>query len=435
MKKFMDWMTNVFAPKMNKLARNPWLASVQEAILAAMPVILIGSFATIFSILRDFIPRLPDISKLSDFSFGLLSIFLAYLIPTTVMEKKKHKKTSKQAGMAGIALFLMVIYPTFDESGNFTVPFANFGTTGMLAALVAGLFVAAVMNRFAKHSFFKEDTALPDFITVWFDTLIPITLCLIVGWLFTFVLEISIFDVVYQIFTPFLAIGQSFWGFVILNFIGYAFLYTFGISTWIIYPITSVICLQGIGDNMSAVAAGNVPVFINTGEAANLFLIGGGGTTLALAIMLLFAKSKKLKIIGKSTIVPSICNINEPLVFGAPVAFNPMLMVPMWIMGLLAPIITWFALDWGLVPIPAQTFNFWYLPSPITGFLVTGSIAGTILILLIFSVSWFVYYPFFKIYDKQCVTEEEKELEKKEKTLNKKKNRKSDLEDPLEGES
>ena len=63
MKKFMDWMTNVFAPKMNKLARNPWLAAVQEAILAAMPVILIGSFATIFSILRDFIPQLPDISK------------------------------------------------------------------------------------------------------------------------------------------------------------------------------------------------------------------------------------------------------------------------------------------------------------------------------------------------------------------------------------
>ena len=153
-----------------------------------------------------------------------------------------------------------------------------------------------------------------------------------------------------------------------------------------------------------------------------------------MAIMLLFAKSKKLKIIGKSTIVPSICNINEPLVFGAPVAFNPMLMVPMWIMGLLAPIITWFALDWGLVPIPAQTFNFWYLPSPIVGFLVTGSIAGTILVLLIFAVSWFVYYPFFKIYDKQCVTEEEKEFEKKEKALNKKRNRKSELEDSMEGE-
>ena len=118
MKKFMDWMTNVFAPKMNKLARNPWLSSVQESILAAMPVILIGSFATLFNILRDFIPQMPDISMLSNFSFGLLSVFLAYLIPANVMEKKKHRRTAKQAGMAGIAMFLMVAYPTFDDAGN-----------------------------------------------------------------------------------------------------------------------------------------------------------------------------------------------------------------------------------------------------------------------------------------------------------------------------
>ena len=42
--------------KMNKIARNPWVAAVQESILTAMPVILIGSFATVFNILRDFYP-------------------------------------------------------------------------------------------------------------------------------------------------------------------------------------------------------------------------------------------------------------------------------------------------------------------------------------------------------------------------------------------
>ena len=97
MKKFMDWMTNVFAPKMNKIARNPWVAAVQESILTAMPVILIGSFATVFNILIDFIPQIPDISMISNFSFGLLALFLAYLIPATIMEKKKHRKTAKQA--------------------------------------------------------------------------------------------------------------------------------------------------------------------------------------------------------------------------------------------------------------------------------------------------------------------------------------------------
>ena len=420
MKKFMDWMTNVFAPKMNKLARNPWLSSVQESILAAMPVILIGSFATLFNILRDFIPQMPDISMLSNFSFGLLSVFLAYLIPANVMEKKKHRRTAKQAGMAGIAMFLMVAYPTFDDAGNIQFIFSNLGTGGMIAALVAGLFVGAVMNQFAKHSFFSEDSALPDFITVWFDTLIPITLCLVVGWLFTFVLEISIFDIIYQIFSPFITIGQSFWGFVILNFIGYAFLYTFGISTWVIYPITSAICLQGMGDNIAAVAAGGTAQFIHTSETTNLFLLGGGGTTLALGIMLLFAKSKKLRVIGKTSLVPSLCNINEPLVFGAPIAFNPLLMIPMWIIGLLGPAIVYLALSWGLVPIPAETMGFWYLPSSIVGYLVTHSISGVILVLVIFALSWVIYYPFFKVYDKQCVEEEQRELEVKERKMGRK---------------
>ncbi|MGX8850195.1 PTS sugar transporter subunit IIC [Amedibacillus sp. YH-ame10] len=432
MKSFMNWMTDVFAPKMNKIARNPWLASVQESILAAMPLILIGSFATVFNIIRDFVPQMPDISMLSSFSFGLLSIFLAYLIPSTLMEKKKHKKTAKQAGMAGIAFFLMIVYPTFDDAGNIQIVFSNLGTGGMIASLVAGLFVGAVMNQFAKHSFFKEDSALPDFITVWFDTLIPITICLVIGFIFTFTLKISIFDVIYEVFTPFISIGQSFWGFVLLNFIGYAFLYTFGISTWVIYPITSAICLQGMGDNMAAVAAGNAPTFIHTSETTNLFLLGGGGTTLALAVMLLvLAKSKKLRVIGKSTFVPSLCNINEPLIFGAPVAFNPLLMIPMWIIGLISPMIVYAALAWGWAPIPAETFGFWYLPSPIVGYMVTKSLNGAILVMVIFAISWVIYYPFFKIYDKQVCEEERAEQEKKEKLAAKKAAHREEIEESV----
>ncbi|MDY0406523.1 hypothetical protein P5G51_015160 [Virgibacillus sp. 179-BFC.A HS] len=54
MDKFMSWMTDSFSPKINKIAKNPWIASIQDAILAAMPMIFIGSFATILSIVKDF---------------------------------------------------------------------------------------------------------------------------------------------------------------------------------------------------------------------------------------------------------------------------------------------------------------------------------------------------------------------------------------------
>lgn len=96
MKRFMQWMTESFAPRMNKIAKNPWIASIQDSILTTMPVILIGSLVTILSIFRSFIPGFPDFTLLSSFSFGLLSLFLAYLIPNTVMIKKHHAKTANK---------------------------------------------------------------------------------------------------------------------------------------------------------------------------------------------------------------------------------------------------------------------------------------------------------------------------------------------------
>ena len=70
MKKIMDWMTDKFAPRMNKLARNPWIASVQEAILTAMPMIFIGSFTTVLTAFGGLIEGFPDFSPLSTFSWA-----------------------------------------------------------------------------------------------------------------------------------------------------------------------------------------------------------------------------------------------------------------------------------------------------------------------------------------------------------------------------
>lgn len=406
MKKFMDWMTDKFAPRMNKLARNPWIASAQEAILTAMPMIFIGSFTTVLTAFGGLIEGFPDFSPLSTFSLGLLSLYLAYLVPYLLMEKKRHNKTKKEAGLAGIGFFLMLVSPTFDEAGNILFQSSTLGNGGMIAALIAGLFVGFVMNAFSTHSFFKEDSAIPDFITVWFDTLIPILMILFVGWLFTFQLHISIFDCIYTLFSPILKAGDSFLGFVVLYFVGYTFLYTFGISTWVIYPIESALILQGIAANQAAVAAGNAASVINADGVSYYFTLGGGGCTLALGLMMLFmAKSKKCKVIGKASLVPNLCNINEPLVFGAPIAFNPILMVPMWIIGLLAPALTWFALYFDLLPKVTTLFSFWYLPGPICSYAV-GGMVGLIFTLFIFVLSWIIYYPFFKVYDKQCVQKE-----------------------------
>lgn len=401
MHKLMDWMTNSFAPKANKISKNPWIAAVQDAILAAMPMIFIGSFATILSLIKGFIPGFPDFSMLSTFSFGLFSLFLAYLLPESIMVHKNHKDVSKQAGLAGIAFFLLLIYPTFTKAGNLILDINLLGAGGMLIALISGFFCGFIMNIASKYQFFDEDSSLPDFVATWFNTLIPIIILLLIGWFFTFQIKFNLADFITSLLMPLVRIGSSFWGFLIIIFLGYSFLYTFGISSWIVYPVEVAITLPGISENARLVAEGKDAVNIFVSETTSLFTIGGGGATLALAIMMAFmAKSSRMKMIGRAGIVPSIFNINEPIVFGAPIVFNPLLMVPMWIMGILGPTLIWLAMKLQWVPIPEHVFGLWYLPTPIFAYFSTGSFRGVIFVLIFFVISWLVYWPFFKAADK-----------------------------------
>ncbi|MBR4461052.1 MAG: PTS sugar transporter subunit IIC [Erysipelotrichaceae bacterium] len=411
MQKFMDYMTDVVAPKLNKLTRNPYIAAVQDSILATMPLIFIGTIGTILDTIREAFPSFPECSGFASFSFSLLSLFLSFLIPAYIMEKKDQRRTRNQAALAGVALFIMVLCPTIAD-GNFTVIWRTFGSGGMIVAIVTGIFVGFVMSSFGKMRLFGDDSAIPDFVTVWFDTLIPILLCMFVGWVLTSVLHVDLISTINSIFLPLLAFGETFWGFVLINFLAMTFLYSFGISTWCLYGVTSVLALTGIEANMAAAAAGQAATHLNIYEVTWIMTIGGTGATLSLCLMMAFlAKSKRLRLMGRTCLAPSMFNINEPLVYGTPICFNAMLMVPMWAQGIINAIITWFAFKGGLVPVPTKVFQLWYLPKPIYAFFSTGSIAGAILCLVLFAVSWVIYYPFFKAYDKQCVEEEAADAE------------------------
>lgn len=406
MQTIMTFMQTKFAPKVNKITKNIWVASIQDSVMAILPFILVGSLLTLVSLVNEIKPILPDMSLINSFSFGMLGIFVAYLIPYNVMEKKKYNDKKILSGLAGFSLYLMLIMPTFTEDGTIAFEFDRFGAAGMFVAIIVGLFVGFVMSIASKFSFFNEDSTLPDFIVVWFDTLIPIFVLLLVGWIFT-IKEIDFFDIIVKLFEPLQSIGQSFPGFVLICFL-MAFLYSFGISTWVLNPIIFPIMIKGIADNAALVANGSAAVNINTQEVlyTGWVAFGGVGYTMPLAILLLIAKSSTLKAIGKATLAPSLFNINEPIVFGAPIVFNPILMIPMWINGLLMPLITYLVLHAGWVTIPYKAFQLWYLPYPISTYLVNGDWKGIVLFAVLTVISFVIWYPFFKVYDLQKLKEE-----------------------------
>ena len=407
MNKFMNYVEEHVAPLIRKIGQNIWIGATQEAILAAVPATLVGSIATLISVFRGFgLSFLPDLSMLSNFSFGLFGLFLAYQLPCIIMEKKRHRKVARQAGLAGLGLFLLLVFPSFNEEGNLVLTTANLGAGGMLNALVSGYLTAMVFNIFANHSFFKEDSSLPSFIITWFDSIIPWTLCLLFGILLTFTLKFDLIEAIRALLLPISAVSQSFGGFILV--VGLIlFMYSFGISAWIIYPLLSLIWMEGQNANLALVAQGLAPTNIHTYEVFQMCFIGGQGATLALCLFMAFlAKSKRVKTVGRAALVPSIFNINEPIVYGAPVAFNPTLMIPFWFAGLANCIIVWFAFSSGLCTVPIEPFRM-TMPSLLYAPLALKSVSGLILHIVCFVATAVIYYPFFKVYDKQCCEQDE----------------------------
>ncbi|MDM8101224.1 PTS sugar transporter subunit IIC [Oceanobacillus oncorhynchi] len=409
MEKIMNFMSNKFAPRVNRIVANPWVSAIQSSMLTGLPLVFVGSLITIISILNNFFEWMPDLSLMSTFSFGMFGLIIAFFIPYFVMENKGHSNNKLVSGATSLVLYLLLLFPEIHD-GQITFSLSRFGIEGMLVALVTGLFVAVIMNFMASKSFFDEDSAIPDFVVSWFDNLLPITVILFVGWLATIQFGIDLFQVIQASFQPIAGIVSTYPGFVLSVFIP-VFLYSFGISAWAVFPVFYPMYMANLAGNMDAVASGEVATNIATQETLYaLISIGGVGTTLALAIMMAFiSKSQQLKAIGKAVIVPSVFNINEPVVFGAPIAFNPYLMVPMWINGLLVPTIVYGIMAWGWVAVPSSTFLLWYMPYPIASYFATQDVMAIFWCIVILIITWAVYYPFFKVYDNSLLVKEKEE--------------------------
>lgn len=409
MKKVIDWMTNVFGPKASKFARNPWIAAIQETMVATMPVMLISSFITIISIINEYVPGFPDFSFISTYTMGLSSIMVAVLLPTFILEKLRLPKYKRQAGFMAVALLFAMSQAGIDENGVFGIASDRVNASGMFVAIVAGLFVAFVMKLFSKKSLFKKDTQMPKFLVDSFDSMAPIIILMVIAYILCYVLKLDVYALVNTALSPLVNIAQSLPGIVLIMFL-MAFFYSFGLSPWLLTPIYYTVGMDAIAKNAAAVAAGGKASLILTNETLGGWIwLGGTGCTLTLCILfMVVCKSAKLKGLGRTCIIPGIFNINEPIVFGS-VVFNPLLMIPMWINPIIVTVITYVVMKIGLVTIPSQSFLLWYMPIPIQTYLTNHDFRGVILVLLLLVITTVIWYPFVKAYDKQCLEEEQAE--------------------------
>lgn len=135
--------------------------------------------------------------------------------------------------------------------------------------------------------------------------------------------------------------------------------------------------------------------------------VTGAGMTIGLVVFMTFMdKSTQLKSIGKLALVPGIFNINEPVLFGLPIVMNPMLAIPFFIMPPLSAGSTYLLIKAGILPYLNGVQVPWTTPPVVSGFLI-GGWKVAIWQAMILVVSFFVYLPFVRSYDKMLYEKEQ----------------------------
>jgi len=127
---------------------------------------------------------------------------------------------------------------------------------------------------------------------------------------------------------------------------------------------------------------------------------------MGLLILMLLSKAKEYKSLGQLSLAPAIFQINEPITFGFPICFNPIMCIPYILVPMVTTTIYFGAISAGLCNAACVSIP-WTTPLFINGFLVTGGDWRAIVVQLInLIVSVVIYYPFFKYSEKQALARE-----------------------------
>lgn len=408
MKKFMDWLANSFAPKAKQLTQKPSVAGLSSAMQKLIPFIMTGSIVFFYNVFRSYIPQLPDLGNISNYSFGMIGMIAAFMVANQYMEKFKHPNYSITAGIVSVCVLMMTLHPVGAKEGVYDM--GRVGPTGILIGVIVGAVVSVIFHYFSKLHLL-QNSELPDFVVEWINNIIPIFLSLALWSTMIFALKIDVFEVIINLFEPIQSFGQSLPGLILLVLIP-AFFYSMGISTWLWSAIQNPIFIAGIAANALALKNGDVGMNIVTNETVyslGLIMMGGTGATLTLNLLMCFSKAKKLKTLGGICIGPSLFNINEPIVFSTPVVMNPILMMPMWINSITGSCVVWFAMRGGLLNIPQELMQVAQIPAPISSVMILQDFRAVLWYVLLFAMYLITWYPFFKVYEKEVLADEVKE--------------------------
>ena len=448
MEKFNEIANRTLVPIASKLANQRHLASIRDGMVVAIPLSILGGICLIIST-PPFKPEtLGDWGFISDMLLGwynwaqankvmlqlpynmtmaLMGLFVAFAIAYNLA--KRYNMAPLNASIVSTAVFLMVSAPVskavpveainegtavadmLGQTGAF-IPTTYLDAKGIFTAIIVAIGCVEIMQFLLKKNIrFKLPQGVPPAISSSFDAIIPLFLCVIVFYaLSLFVQNISgelLPSMIMSILAPAISGLDSLWGICLITMIAQIFWF-FGLhGASITQPIRLPFMQMYLVANIAAFSANEeIPHFFTQPFWSYVIALGGGGATLGLCLLLLKSKSAELKTLGKLSIGPAFFNINEPIIFGLPMVLNPMMMIPFIFVPVVNTIIAYSCMYFGIVG-KGVIETPWTTPAPLGAALGCMDIKAGVLVIGLIILDMILYYPFFKLMEKQKLEEEQ----------------------------
>lgn len=451
MDKFNELANRTLVPIANKLGNQRHLAAIRDGMVVAIPLSILGGVCLIIST-PPFTPEtLPNWGFFSDLLMGwynwaqtykaalqvpynmtmaLMGLFVTFSISYHLA--KRYEMPGLNAACVTTAVFLIMSAPSISavpssvisdgatasdllaQAGTY-IPTTYLDAKGIFTGILCSIGCVEIMHLLLKKNVrFKLPEGVPPAITSSFDAIIPLFACVIVFYGASLIIQnlsgALLPSMLMTILAPAVSGLDSLVGICLITIIAQVFWF-FGLhGASITQPIRLPFMQMYLIANITAFSEGNTIVhFFTQPFWSYVITLGGGGATLGLCILLTRSKSKELKTLGRLSIGPAIFNINEPIIFGLPMVLNPLMMIPFIFVPVINSIIayTLMALNVvgkGVIETP------WTTPAPLGAALGCMDIKAGIMVIGLILLDMLLYYPFFKLTEKQKLQEEAGEL-------------------------
>ena len=408
-------------PFFESISNNPYLRSIRDGFISCIPVVLFSSlFILVACVPEIFGYKWPEnISGLLwqayGYSMGILAVLMVATIAKSLTDNFNNKlpklRQINPVSVMIVSIICFLLLSVEGIKGGLSTEFM--GTKGLLSAFVAAFIIPNVYKFFVKRNItIKMPDEVPHNISQTFADLIPLAVSIMAFWAFSiFFKDVTgmLFSAwILEVFKPLFSAADGYTGLAII-YGAMAMFWFVGIhGPSIVEPAVTAIYIANVEANLQLYQAGQHATFALThGTSYFVATLGGTGATLMFAAMCAFiAKSKQLRAVGKTSIVPVVFAVNEPILFGAPIVLNPVMFVPF----ILTPILNVWLFKFFIDNLGMNGFLYiipWTTPGTLglilgTGFAKLSFVLAPLLLLL----DAIVYYPFFKVYDQALLVRE-----------------------------